>query len=349
MHSSRPVVCVEMAPITITQRRELWKRAIPSAADADTEFLASTYALAPSMIDAVGRALAARCDGRPAADEVLASIEGVVDDRLRGLADRIVTTQTWDDLVLPADQRVQVEEILARVRQRGRVYENWGFANKLGKGLGVTALLSGPPGTGKTMLAGLIAKELGLSLYQVDLSKMVSKWIGETEKNLARLFDAAEAGHAVLLFDEADSMFGKRTDVKSSNDRNANLEVNYLLQRIERFTGICILTSNHESSIDAAFRRRLAFHVRFETPDESEREHLWRALLPSGAPVANDVDFTALARRFDMAGGHIRNAVLRAAFLASDAGSSISMKQLWRSALAEYESLGKISYSALAD
>jgi SpoVK/Ycf46/Vps4 family AAA+-type ATPase len=342
MRSSRPVVCVEMAAITTAQRCDLWKRAIPTATDTDADFLAGTYALAPSMIHAVGRALAARCDARPSSDQVLESIEGVVDDNLRGLADRVDTTQTWDDLVLPADQLEPVNEIIARVRQRGRVYERWGFASKLGKGLGVTALLSGPPGTGKTMLAGLIAKELGLALYQVDLSKMVSKWIGETEKNLARLFDAAEAGHAVLLFDEADSMFGKRTDVKNSNDRNANLEVNYLLQRIERFTGICILTSNHESSIDTAFRRRLAFHIRFDTPEESEREHLWRSLLPSGAPVANDVDFAALARKFEMAGGHIRNAVLRAAFLAADEECAINGNHLARAARLEYEAMGKV-------
>jgi SpoVK/Ycf46/Vps4 family AAA+-type ATPase len=345
--SSRPVICVTMMAPTTVERRELWKRAIPTAAESDIQFLAETYPLSAAMIYAVGRAIAARRDGRPTADEVLSSIDAVVDDNLRGLADRIVITQTWDDLVLPREQLEPIKEIVARVRQRGRVYEQWGFANKLGKGLGVTALISGPPGTGKTMLAGLIAKELGLALYQVDLSKMVSKWIGETEKNLARLFDAAESGHAVLLFDEADSMFGKRTDVKSSNDRNANLEVNYLLQRIERFSGICILTTNHETSIDPAFRRRLAFHIRFDTPDEAERELLWRTLIPSGAPVAADIDFASLARKFEMPGGHIRNAVLRAAFLASDAGSSISMAHLWRSAINEYESMGKVSYSNL--
>src|SRR5690606_16898242 len=213
-------------------------------------------------------------------------------------------------LVVRADQIEAITYLVARIRQRRTVYEQWGFAAKVGKGLGTTPLFSGPPGTGKPMVAALIAQELGLELYQVDMAKVVSKWIGETERNLAALFDAAEAGHAILLFDEADSQFGKRTEVKSSNDRYANLETNYLLQRLESFTGICLLTSNHESNIDPAFQRRLSLHLRFELPDVDEREALWRAMLPPSAPVAPDIDTHALARRFAMSGGYIRNAAL---------------------------------------
>jgi SpoVK/Ycf46/Vps4 family AAA+-type ATPase len=246
-------------------------------------------------------------------------------------------------VVLPEEQQRQIAYLVARIRQRRCVYEQWGFGPKVGKGLGVAALFSGPPGTGKTMVAALIAKELGLELYQVDMGKLVSKWIGETEKQLGELFDAAEAGHAILLFDEADSLFGKRTEVKSSNDRYANLETNYLLQRLETFTGICLLTSNHEANIDPAFQRRLALHVRFELPDVDEREALWRAMLPKTAPVADGVDFGSLARRYAMSGGYIRNAVLRAAFVAADAGEAIGEVHLDEAARSEYESTGKIA------
>jgi SpoVK/Ycf46/Vps4 family AAA+-type ATPase len=173
-----------------------------------------------------------------APEDIYAGIRTVLDDKLGDHAKRVTVTQTWDDLVLPDDNIAAVAGLIARVRQRRRVYEQWGFAAKVGKGLGTTALFSGPPGTGKTMVAALIARDLGLELYQVDMAKLVSKYIGETEKQLAALFDAAEAGHAILLFDEADSLFGKRTEVRSSNDRYANLETNYLLQRLERPTSI---------------------------------------------------------------------------------------------------------------
>ena len=343
LRGSRPVVVVEIGAVTGAQRVDLWTRVIPGCSSSDAEHLASYYPLAPAVIDAVGQALQVRIDGEITEPELRETIFSVVDDRLSGLATRIEVTQTWDDLVLPQDQLDTVSELLARVRERRRVYEQWGFASKLGKGLGVAALLSGPPGTGKTMAASLIAKDLGLALYRVDLAQMVSKWIGETEKNLAAVFDAAESGHAVLLFDEADSLFGKRTEVKSSNDRYANLEVNYLLQRLETFTGICLLTTNHEHAIDEAFRRRLAFHLRFPVPDQSERAQLWRAMIPGDAPLAPASDFEALAERLELPGGLIRNAALRAAFLAADAGSPITMDHLWHAAVMEYEASGKIA------
>ena len=234
--------------------------------------------------------------------------------------------------------------MVARVRRRKQVLDTWGFARKVGKGRGVTALMSGPPGTGKTMAAGLIANELGLDLYQVDLSKIVSKFIGETEKQLGMLFDAAESGHFVLLFDEADSLFAKRSEVKSSNDRYANLEVNYLLQRLESFDGVALLTTNHDSAIDEAFRRRLAAHVRFPMPDEEHRAHLWHAMLPAEADVAGAFDFAKLGTEFVMSGGFIKNAVLRAAYLAADESSAITQDHLMRGARSEYDAMGKISF-----
>lgn len=185
-------------------------------------------------------------------------------------------------------------------------------------------------------------EDLGTELYIVDLSKVVSKWIGETEKNLATLFDAAEAGHAVLLFDEADTLFGKRTTVATSNDRHANEQTNFLLQRLEAFSGICILTTNHDPAIDEAFRRRLAVQVRFPMPDESERARLWSAMFPPRAQVDADLEIDVLARRYVMGGGHIRNAVLRAAFLAADANESIGSYHLRQAAELEYEALGKL-------
>jgi SpoVK/Ycf46/Vps4 family AAA+-type ATPase len=210
------------------------------------------------------------------------------------------------------------------------------------RGLGVSALFSGPPGTGKTMVAGLVARELQLELFQVDLSRVVSKFIGETEKQLAQLFDAAEAGRAILLFDEADALFGKRTEVKSSNDRYANLETNYLLQRLESFTGICLMTTNHEANLDPAFQRRLALHLRFALPDEDERGAMWQAMLPATAPVEDTLDFSELGRRFALSGGYIRNAVMRAAYLAADEDRPIAQRHLEYAARRESESIGRL-------
>ena len=306
--------------------------------------MAERYPLAPALIvRAAAAANGHAADNVVKAEHVQAGIRDVLDDRLGQFAKRVTVTQTWEDLVLAPDQFEPVVELIARVRARSTVFESWGFADKVGKGLGVTALFSGPPGTGKTMVAALIAKELQLELYQVDLAKLVSKWIGETEKQLGALFDAAEAGYAVLLFDEADALFGKRTEVRSSNDRYANLETNYLLQRLESFSGICLLTSNHEANIDPAFQRRLSLHLRFALPDERERARLWRAVLPSAAPL-DGVDFGALARTYEMSGGYIRNAALRAAFIAADAGVSISLAHLDHAAQIEYEGMGKLTF-----
>jgi AAA+ superfamily predicted ATPase len=335
---------IELRAIGSSQRASVWQRELGQGTAQDAEYLAAQYPLAPALIHHASKAAKARANGRPLQPEdIYAGVRAVLDDKLGDYARRVEVTQTWDDLVLPDDQMEAVQYLIARIRQRRTVYEQWGFAAKVGKGLGTSALFSGPPGTGKTMVAALIAKELGLELYQVDMAKVVSKYIGETERNLAGLFDAAEAGHAILLFDEADSLFGKRTDVKSSNDRYANLETNYLLQRLESFTGICLLTSNHEANIDSAFQRRLSLHVRFELPEAEERASLWRAMLPAAAPVAAGVDFGTLARKYVMSGGYIRNAALRAAFLAADEGSPITAKHLECAARLEYECMGKIA------
>jgi SpoVK/Ycf46/Vps4 family AAA+-type ATPase len=340
-----PIVVVELRQPSTAVRAQLWGSALGNVAPHDAQSLASRYPLAPALIArAVEGALARRGPGETVSeDDLRAGIQAVLDDKLSMYAKRVRVAQSWSDLVLPADQRDTIAELVARIRQRATVFERWGFAEKVGnKGLGVSAMFSGPPGTGKSMCAGLIAKELGLELYVVDMSKIVSKWIGETEKSLAALFDAAEAGHAVLLFDEADALFGKRTEQKSSNDRFANQETNFLLQRLESFTGICFLTTNHDTNIDPAFARRLSLRLRFELPDVEERADLWQAMLPDAAPVDDGIDFQALARRYEMSGGYIRNAALRAAFLAADQGQRITTHHLERAARAEYEAMGKI-------
>ena len=279
----------------------------------------------------------------PTPADVQAGVMTVIAERFGGLATKIAITQKWEDLVLPQDTHDDIKAFVSRASHAAQVYERWGFRDKLQRGLGLAALFSGPPGTGKTMVAGLIARALELELYAVDLSQVVSKWVGETEKQLGKIFDAASMGNVVLLFDEADALFAKRTEVKSSNDRYANLEVNYLLQRIEQFSGVAILTTNLETSVDPAFKRRLAAEVRFYAPGVAERERLWRTLLPTQTPIVGRLDFArSRTSSTDMCGGHIRNAVLRAAFLAASENTGLLQEHLLRAARTESRNMGKM-------
>lgn len=259
--------------------------------------------------------------------------------RLDDLAQRIEPVSGWNDLVLPEAQLQSLREIAAQVRQRARVYEHWGFASKGARGLGISALFVGASGTGKTMAAEVLAKELRLDLYRIDLSQVVNKYIGETEKNLRRVFDAAEEGGAVLLFDEADALFGKRSEVKDSHDRYANIEVSYLLQRMETYRGLAILTTNMKSILDTAFLRRIRFVVPFPFPDAAQRAEIWRRIFPASTPTER-LDVSQLAR-LNVAGGNIRNIALGAAFLAADAGEPVRMIHLLRAARSEYAKLEK--------
>ena len=257
------------------------------------------------------------------------------------LSERVRTTRTLADLIAPATTTALISEIIEFARHRREVFEDWGFGKRVRGGLKV--LFSGPPGTGKTMSAEIIAAELDLDLFRIDLSNIVSKWIGETEKNLKQVFDHAETNGGVLLFDEADSLFGKRTtNVQSSNDRYANMEINYLLQRMETFEGVCLLTTNIESGMDEAFRRRLNFRVRFATPDATERTALWEQMIPAQAPRAEVLDFEEVADRFELTGGNIRNAAIRAAVLAAAEGQAIATRHLLDAASREYGELGRI-------
>ena len=254
--------------------------------------------------------------------------------QLDALAERIQPAATWEDLVLPDREMAILKEVAAHVRQRAKVYEQWGFANKGQRGLGISALLAGASGTGKTLSAEILGHALDLDVYRIDLSAVVSKYIGETEKNLRRVFDAAEGSGVVLLFDEADALFGKRTEVKDSHDRHANLEVSYLLQRMEAYRGLAILTTNLKASLDQAFLRRIRFVVQFPFPDVAQRTEIWRRSFPPQAPLA-DLDFAKLAR-LNVPGGNIRNIALNAAFLAADADQPIAMEHLLQAARSEY-------------
>ncbi len=257
--------------------------------------------------------------------------------KLDDLAQRIIPSASWDDIVLPEAQLQTLRTIAAHVRQRTHVYQKWGFADKGGRGLGISALFSGVSGTGKTMSAEVLAQELQLDLYRIDLSAVVSKYIGETEKNLRRVFDAAETGATILLFDEADALFGKRSDVKDSHDRYANMEVSYLLQRMEEYQGLAILTTNLKDSIDTAFLRRIRFIVKYSFPDASQREEIWRRVFPKNTPL-KDLDFAKLAK-LNVAGGNIRNIALNAAFIAADTAEAVEMKHIKAAAEGEYSKL----------
>ncbi len=263
----------------------------------------------------------------------------LADRSLLGLTQRIEPLATWEDLVLPPAQILLLREIAGQVRQLATVYETWGFASRSQRGLGISALFVGESGTGKTMAAEVLANELKLPLYRVDLSAVVSKYIGETEKNLRRVFDAAEAAGAILLFDEADALFGKRSEVKDSHDRYANIEVSYLLQRMESYAGLAILTTNFKSALDPAFLRRIRFVVNFPFPDASQRAEIWRRIFPPQTPL-DGVDIGRLTR-LSVAGGNIRNIAVNAAFLAADAGERVGMAHLLRAARREYAKLEK--------
>jgi SpoVK/Ycf46/Vps4 family AAA+-type ATPase len=246
--------------------------------------------------------------------------------KMEDLAQRIVPAATWDDLVLPEQPQQMLLQLAAQVRYRMQVYETWGFSDKGRRGLGVSALFTGESGTGKTLAAEVVAHDLGLDVYRIDLSAVVSKYIGETEKNLRQVFDAAEEGGVLLLFDEADALFGKRADVKDSHDRYANIEVGYLLQRMEAYQGVAILTTNLKSSLDKAFQRRLRFTVNFPFPDAAQREAIWSKAFPAATPT-RDLDLQKLAQ-LKVTGGNIRNIALNAAFLAARAGTPVDMASL---------------------
>ena len=253
---------------------------------------------------------------------------------LDGLAQRIEPISNWDDLVLAEEQITTLRQIAMHMRQRAKVYTEWGFDKKYSRGLGISVLFSGPSGTGKTMASEVLANELKLDLYRIDLSQVVSKYIGETEKNLARVFTAAEESGAILLFDEADALFGKRSEVKDSHDRYANIEIGYLLQRIEEYRGLAVLTTNLKDSLDTAFLRRIRFVINFAYPDETNRKNIWQKMFPEDTPI-NGLDYKKLAK-LSVTGGNIKNIAMNAAFIAADSDEPVNMQHILSSAKTEY-------------
>jgi hypothetical protein len=318
-------------------QREMWESSMGPATEqlqGAIGQIAAQFRLSAATIVELARDVVKR-DEEPDAvgSRLWGACRGVARPRLEALAERIVTVATWDDLVLPELQVGMLRQLAAQSRHRMKVYEEWGFAARGRRGLGLSALFSGPSGTGKTLAAEVIASELRLDLYRIDLSAVVSKYIGETEKNLKHVFDAAETGGVLLLFDEADALFGKRAEVKDSHDRYANIEVGYLLQRMESFQGLAILTTNVKSTLDKAFQRRLRFTIDFPFPDAGQRAAIWTRAFPKQAPTA-DLDPTRLAS-LNMAGGSIRNIAVNAAFLAADQGTDVSMAHVLLATRAE--------------
>jgi SpoVK/Ycf46/Vps4 family AAA+-type ATPase len=265
----------------------------------------------------------------------------VTTPRLAALARHVTSRHDWADLVLPADPLAQLQELCHHARYRHVVFDDWGFDRKLSLGKGLSVLFAGPPGTGKTMAAAILAQTLQLDLYQIDLSQVVSKYVGETEKNLSQVFDEADASQAILFFDEADALFGKRSEVKDAHDRYANIEIGYLLQRMEAYQGVAILATNLKQHLDDAFVRRLRFIIEFPFPDEAHRRRIWEVTFPREAPLGADVDLAALARDLRLPGGSIRNIVLAAAFAAAADGGVIGMPHLLQAAQREHQKLGR--------
>jgi hypothetical protein len=344
----RPIITFDVHKPTPGEQRTIWQSVLGPAVyklNGKVEALTSQFNLNASTITSTGAAVLGH----------LATIEDATSDdlalilwdtcrvqarsHLEDLAQHIEPAASWEDLIVPGLQCQVLHDIAAHVRQRTRVYETWGFAARSSRGLGISALFVGASGTGKTMAAEVLAAELRLDLYRIDLSQVINKYIGETEKNLRRVFDAAEESGAILLFDEADALFGKRSEVKDSHDRYSNIEVSYLLQRMEAYRGLAILTTNMKSALDNAFLRRIRFIVQFPFPDAVQRAEIWRRTFPASTPTEG-VDVTKLAR-LNVTGGNIHNISLNAAFLAADAGEPVRMSHLLRAARSEYAKLEK--------
>ena len=349
--SREPPLVLEAPVPSVEQRHELWVGSLNGDAPAGFDPAVATIAfrLAPEQIDRAARAArrtAAAADRPMTVADVAAGARAQNAAGLERLARRIEPTVGWDDLVLPSVVEQQLRELTARARHRDRVVGEWRMGTKGARGLGVTALFAGDSGTGKTMSAEVVAGDLGFDVYVIDLSTVVDKYIGETEKNLDRIFTEADRVNGVLLFDEADALFGKRSEVKDARDRYANVEVAYLLQRMERFDGLAILTTNLRANVDEAFVRRLDAIVDFPMPEEEHRRRLWERNLSPELPVAGDIDLDFLAARFKISGGNIRNVCVTAAYLAAAAGRSVGMADLVRGTEREYRKLGRLTVEA---
>lgn len=345
--SERTAIVVDVPVPGFAERRRAWERF--SGAD-DAREVAAKFRLSIEQIRAGGEvsAIAARARGEPAPQrfDLDLGAQHASSSRLGELATRLEPAYTWDDLVLADRQLDVLRSISAYLRHRDRVLSEWGYETTVSRAQGLKVLFAGESGTGKTMAAQVLGAELGLEMFRVDLAGTVSKYIGETEKNLERIFTAADGSNAILFFDEADALFGKRSEVSNSHDRYANLEVAYLLQRMEAYPGAVILATNFRRNLDDAFIRRLDFVIDFPFPEVSDRRRIWERVLPPAAPLGDDIDLDFLAARFKLSGGAIRNCSLAAAFSAADEGTPIEMRHLVRAVAQEYAKQGRLTLEA---
>jgi hypothetical protein len=351
IRTTKPVLLLPVPRLWPKARARTWRALLPALAR-EASTLAARYSLEPMQIAAVARDVSiamADSGAAPTLDDVASGVRSRGEVELGAGVSLVRPTATWEQLVLSDDRMAQLHEATARRRHQTTVFDEWGFPDGRPGSRGTRLLLAGAPGTGKSLAAEAMAAELGVDLLVVDLSRLISKWLGETEKNLARVFDRAERAQAVLLFDEADALFAKRTEVADAHDRWANLETAYMLSRLERFDGLAILATNLKDQIDSAFMRRLEFVIDFEEPGVAERERLWRAHLPPRAPLARDVALAELAELYPIVGGLIRNASLAAGFLATADGGSITRHHLLHAVRREYEKAGRAFPGVPAD
>jgi MoxR-like ATPase len=346
-------VAIHIPELSNDARKNLWAAVLSESAplaaeevDGIAEALAVKFRLSPGQIAIAFRRCAHVLGGKDADTsawraQLHTEAAQISAPRLGALAKKIKPLYHWPQLVLPEKKKELVRDVVRHVQQRRRVMEEWNFNSLMSRGKGLTVLFSGPPGTGKTMAAEVIANALQMDLYRIDLAGVVSKYIGETEKNLSRIFREAEYSDAILFFDEADALFGKRSEVKDAHDRYANIEINYLLQQIESFEGVVVLATNMRQHLDEAFLRRIQVVVEFPMPAYEDRVSIWRQSFPQKAPLDPDVDFNFLARQFELAGGHITNIVLWAALLASEEGTDICMRHCIRATRRELEKIGR--------
>ncbi len=336
---------VEIPPLTENERLKLFRAFLKGKpADVTAEELASKFHFVPRQIHTASRQAQglAKLEGKPCptAAQLHAACYRQVAHKLDELARRVPAAYSWEDVVLPDEQKDLMKQACGHVRYRHRVYHQWGFERKVSYGSGLSILFAGAPGTGKTMCAQIIARQLNMEMYKINISQIVSKYIGETEKNLQAVFTEAKDVGCILFFDECDALFGKRSEVKDAHDRNANVEVAYLLQQIEEFDGVCILATNLIGNIDEAFMRRITYVVHFPFPDARMREEIYRRMIPREAPMAEDIDLGFIAERFALSGGHIKNIVLSAAFMAAAENGEIEMKHILRAAVEELKKNG---------
>jgi ATP-dependent 26S proteasome regulatory subunit len=348
----KPCFYLELPAPNYRLRRKLWARygnhQAPLANDVDLADIAGRFRLSGAQIAraaAMARSLALGrdpADGTVTSRDIYAACRQQSGHRLSGLATKLNTVYSWEDIILPPDRIGELHEICDQVHHRHTVYSDWGFERKLSRGKGLNVLFAGPSGTGKTMAAEIMSNELGLDIYRIDLAGIVSKYIGETEKNLDKIFQEGKTANAILFFDEADALFGKRSEVRDAHDRYANIEVAYLLQKMEEYDGMVILATNLRKNMDEAFARRMHFAIEFPQPEENDRRRIWQRAFPAETPLAEETDLEFMARQFRITGGNIKNIALGAAFLTAAEGGSVDMPRLIRATRREYQKMGRL-------